>query len=184
MVGDRVPVLSFRVESTLRVVSLAVGIPVTGLVVVAMFLQHTVADVTPAIVTACLMWAGFSWFPFAARVDLFGDRLELVNPWGTRVIPIDQINRLSGNQFLTVRTHDGVERIAWAVQGSNLAVQQRRETRASRVAAAITEAIAQQVHPTRPGSQVQRRWTPPPWIFVAGEIALLILGIVAYRRVV
>ena len=182
MTTNEPAVISFRSDKTLQISLLVIGVLGAGMLVVAIFQQHTTSDVIAALVMTCTLWAGSS-LPFNSRVDLFSDRLELVNPWGTRVIPTHQIDLVSGKQFLTVRTRDGVDRIAWAVQGSNLSVAQGRETRVGRVASEITEAIAQQPLSGRPTSRVRWRWAPPPWPFIAGELVLIVLGVVAYRRV-
>lgn len=89
---------------------------------------------------------------------------------------------LWGKQFLTIRTHDGRQRIAWAVQGANITVAQGRETRAGRVARELTQAIEQLPPVDGAIEQASWRFPAPPWFFVAGEILFVLIAVVAFAR--
>lgn len=175
------PLLFYSSQPFAQNALLVIGVLGSGMVSVVIYMQNTVRDVVALLVFGCIAWA-CATLPLGSRVALFSDRLELVNPWGTRVIPNGQIQEVTGKQFLTVRTSDGADWTAWAVQGSNLSVALGRPTRAVQVAAEISQALST-LRPTESGgSGVRLRPTHPHWSFLVGELALVAVAVVACLR--
>jgi hypothetical protein len=173
--------LSYGSERLAQDALLVIGILGSGMVAVVIYRQETVLDAIVSLVVGCVVWACAS-LPLGSRVDLFGDRLELVNPWGTRIIPNCQIEWVAGKQFLTVRTRDGADWTAWAVQGSNLSIALGSQTRVGRVAAEISQALSTLPPAESGGPGVRLRHARPHWSFIVGELALVALTVVACLR--
>jgi len=116
-----------------------------------------------------LPWFVLACSSFAARVTLYAGDLEIVNPWGTNLIPLGSIAAISGSRVLLIRTTDGKLRWSVAVQGANILATLGRETHVTRVARELSESI-RTLSPAESSGR-GARWRPsrPPWIFFLGE---------------